>query len=121
MFPPNNRQFEKICELEKLVSLKEEIILKLEAENNSMNLRLASQQETSLQSNSPYVHKLTNESAALKEMNKHLLQEIEKLKAKLAVLEPANPATGNQGSNMWSSDVNWRTAKFNGLNSSVDN
>jgi predicted nuclease with TOPRIM domain len=121
VFPPNSQQFEKICELEKLLSLKEEIIQKLEAENNSMSLRLTSQQETGLQPNSPYIHKLANESAALKEMNRRLLQEIDRLKEKLAVFEPRYPATGIQNSNIWTSDVDWTNPRFKGSHSSVDN
>lgn len=118
---PNNQQFEKICELEKQLSQKEEIIQKLESENNAMSLRLASQPEADLISKSPYINKLIKESTTLKEINKHLLQEVEILKSKLATFGHAHPTIGNQGSNVWASDVNWKTAKFDGSHSSTNN
>lgn len=118
---PNNQQFEKICELEKQLSQKEEIIQKLESENNAMSLRLTAHPEADLISNTPYMNKLINESTALKEINKHLLQEVEILKSKLATFGRAHPAIDNQGSNVWASDVNWKTAKFDGSHSSINN
>ncbi len=120
VFPTSDKQFEKICELERLLAQQEQIILKLESDNSAMSIRLASLQETNQHSTGPLTQKLAIESAALKEMNRNLLHEVDRLKARLVAFEQAHPATGNQNSNLWMSDVNWRTGKFLGSHSSVD-